>query len=93
MVGWLLVFSVHAVTVIAFATNHTLISGEDTYINLAKNLVQHGSYHLDYGAFGHVSGQPYTYIATRMAIPPVDWVCSGRTDWVLGNHVASLVFE
>jgi len=63
VVGWLLVFSVHAVTVIAFATNHTLISGEDAYINLAKNLVQHGSYHLDFGSFGHVSGQPYTYVA------------------------------
>ena len=63
VVGWLLVFSVHAVTVIAFPANPTPVSGEGVYINLAKNLVQHGSYRLDYGAFWHASGQPYTYVA------------------------------
>ena len=63
VVGWLLVFSVHAVTVIAFPANPTPVSGEGVYINLAKNLVQHGSYHLDFGAFWHAPGQPYTYVA------------------------------
>ncbi len=49
--------------VIAFAAYHTLIPDENVYINLAKNLVQHGSYHLDFSSFWHVSGQPYTLFA------------------------------
>ena len=63
LVGWLFVFAIHAVVVVASAANHTLIPDENAYINLAENLVQHGSYHLDFGSFWHVSDQPYTYFA------------------------------
>jgi hypothetical protein len=61
--GWLLVVAIHAVAVIAFAAHHTLLPDEDAYINLAQNLAQYGSYHLDNPAFSHAAGEPYTHSA------------------------------
>ena len=63
VVLWLFVFAIHAVVVIAFAANHTLIPDENAYISLAENLVQDGSYHLDFESYWHVPGQPYTHFA------------------------------
>jgi len=62
-VAWLFVFAVHAVTVTVLASKHSLISCEDAYINLAENLVKHGSFHLDFPSYWHASGQLYTHFA------------------------------
>jgi hypothetical protein len=61
--GWLFVFAFHAAIVTALAANHTLIPDENAYINLAENLARHSSFHLDFGSYWHVAGQPYTHFA------------------------------
>jgi hypothetical protein len=84
-VGWLLVFVTHAATVAALAARHSLIPDEDAYINLAKNLGEHGSFHLDFPSYWHAPGQPYTHFAPGWPfLLAIGYATAGMTGcWVI----------
>jgi hypothetical protein len=60
---WLAVFLFHFVLAFPFLRIHHDIPDEDAYQLLAKNLINHHGYYLDFGSFHQKAGEPNTYYA------------------------------
>ncbi len=83
--SWAMLFAAHALAVAILAGRHTLIPDENAYINLAQNLAETGSFHVDFPCFWHEPGQPFTLFGPGWpALLSVGYAIAGMTGcWVV----------